>query len=114
MMGGVLLFGGVSWFLHQTPDWTPADPAVTAKLGTMGGIVGVIATLGLVFLYTRFRDAPSPAQASTFAILAWALGESVALFGGVVFFLTAAPTWYIVGVLLLTLTFVAFPPPVNR
>jgi hypothetical protein len=114
MMAGVLLFGAVSWFMHQAPEWTPTDPAVAARLRTMGGIVGGIAALGLVVLFTRFRDASSPSQASTLAILAWALGEAVALFGGVVFFLTGAPTWYIVGVLLLTLTFVAFPPPAHR
>jgi hypothetical protein len=114
MLGGVLLFGGVSWFLHQTPDWVPADPAVAAKLRTMGMVVGGIASLGLMILYTRFRNASSTSQASTLAILAWALGESVAIFGGVVFFMTGASRWYIVGVLVLTLALVAFPPPVNR
>ena len=114
MLGGVLLFGGVSWFVHQTPDWTPADPVVTAKLKTMGRIVGGLATFGLMFLYTRFRNASSASQASTLAILAWALGESVALFGGAYYFMTGVASFYIAGVLLLTLALVGFPPPPNR
>ncbi len=114
MMGGVLLFGGVSWFLHRTPDWTPADPAVVAQLATVGRVMWLVAGIGLVILFFRFRDAANPGQASTLAILAWALGESVALFGGVVFFLTAAAAWYVAGVVALTIAFVAFPPPVNR
>jgi hypothetical protein len=56
----------------------------------------------------------NPSQASTLAILAWSLGETVALFGGVVFFLTATPGWYVAGVVALALAFVAFPPPENR
>jgi hypothetical protein len=114
MMGGVLLFGGVSWFLHRTPEWVRADPATATKLTGMVPIVWGIAVLGLAFLFIRHRAASNPSQTSTLSILAWALGESVALFGGVVFFMTAEAVWYVAGVVVLAITFVAFPPPVNR
>ena len=114
MMGGVLLFGGVSWFLHRTPEWTPAEPAVASQLSTVGLVIWVAAAVGLVFLFTRFRDAPNPAQASMLAILGWALGETVALFGGVVFFLTARTTWFVAGIVALAIALVAFPPPPNH
>ena len=41
-------------------------------------------------------------------------GETLALLGGVIFFLTSMPTWYIAGVIVLTTTFVAFPAPLRR
>jgi hypothetical protein len=46
--------------------------------------------------------------------MAWALGETLALLGGVIFFLTSMSGWYIAGVIALTLTFVAFPAPLRR
>jgi hypothetical protein len=114
MMGGVLLFGGVSWFLHQTPEWSPSDPALAVQLTMVGRIVWIAAGLALAFMFVKFRDVSNPAQASSVAIIAWALGETLALFGGVVFFLTAAAGWYIGGIVALTLAFVAFPAPADR
>ena len=114
MLGGVLLFGGVSWFLTRTPDWTPPAPEVAGQLTTIARIVWVIAGVALTILFLKFRDATDAARASSVAILSWALGETLALLGGVVFFLTAAAGWYIAGVVALTLTFVAFPSPPPR
>jgi hypothetical protein len=111
MLGGVLLFGGVSWFLTRTPDWTAPEPGVAGQLIGIARIVWVIVGVALTILFLKFRDSTNPAQASSVAILSWALGETLALLGGVVFFLTAAAGWYIAGVIALTLTFVAFPAP---
>ncbi|HEX6942799.1 MAG TPA: hypothetical protein VF128_07710 [Gemmatimonadaceae bacterium] len=111
MLGGVLLFGAVSWFLTRTPDWTAPEPGVAGQLIGIARIVWVIVGVALTILFLKFRDSTNPAQASSVAILSWALGETLALLGGVVFFLTAAAGWYIAGVIALTLTFVAFPAP---
>ena len=114
MMGGVLLFGGVSWFLHRSPDWVPPDPMVFNQLARIAPVVALAVILGLAVVFLKFRDTTNAAQASTVAILAWSLGETLALFGGVIFYLTAASGWYIAGVIALVLAFVAFPPPENR
>jgi hypothetical protein len=111
MLGGVLLFGGVSWFLTRIPDWTPPDPEVAGQLTGIARIVWVIVGVALTILFVKFRDPTDAARASSVAILSWALGETLALLGGVVFFLTASAGWYIAGVVALTLTFVAFPAP---
>ena len=111
MMGGVLLFGGVSWFLTQSPDWAAPDPGMANQLGWIAKITWAAVGTALVIMFTRFRDTTNLARASSIAILAWALGETLALLGGVVFFLTSLAGWYIAGVIALTLTFVAFPPP---
>ena len=114
MMGGVLLFGGVSWFLHRSPDWVPPDPMVFNQLARIAPVVALAVILGLAVVFLKFRNTTNAAQASTVAILAWSLGETLALFGGVIFYLTAASGWYIAGVIALVLAFVAFPPPENR
>lgn len=111
MMGGVLLFGGVSWFLTRTPDWTAPEPGVANQLTGVARVAWVAAGAALLVLFLKFRDYTNAARASSVAILSWALGETLALLGGVVFFLTSAPGWYVAGVIALTLTFVAFPPP---
>ena len=114
MMGGVLLFGGVSWFLHRSPAWVAPDPMLFGQLTRIAPVVALGVVLGLAVLFLKFRNTTNAAQASTIAILAWSLGETLALFGGVIFYLTAATGWYIAGVIALALSFVAFPPPENR
>ena len=111
MMGGVLLFGGVSWFLTQSPDWTSPEPGIGDQLGRIARIAWIVVTVALIVMFTKFREPTDTARASSVAILAWALGETLALLGGVVYFLTSMPGWYIAGVVVLTVTFVAFPPP---
>jgi hypothetical protein len=114
MMGGVLLFGGVSWFLTQSPDWTAPEPGIADQLTRVARIAWIVVGVALVVMFMKFRDPTDVARASSVAILAWALGETLALLGGVIFFLTSMSGWYIAGVIALTLTFVAFPAPLRR
>lgn len=114
MMGGVLLFGGVSWFLTSMPDWSAPEPGLADQLRWVATVTWVVAGAALIVIYVKFRDASNPARASSVAIMAWALGETLALLGGVIFFLTSMSGWYIAGVIALTLTFVAFPAPQRR
>jgi hypothetical protein len=114
MMLGVLLFGGVAWFFTRTPDWKAPDPGLLDQLAMIARVGWIAIGIALVVMFLRFRDSPNPSRASTVAIVAWTLGETLALFGGVILFLTAFGGWYIAGVTALVLAFVAFPPPVNR
>jgi hypothetical protein len=114
MMLGVLLFGGVAWFITRTPDWKPPEPALLDQLAMIARAGWIAIGGALVFMFLKFRDTTNPSRASTVSILAWTLGETLALFGGVILFLTAFSGWYVAGVSALALTFVAFPPPVNR
>ena len=114
MMGGVLLFGGVSWFLTNTPDWSAPEPGVVDQLKRVAKVAWIVALAALSFMYAKYRDSDHPARAGSIAIMAWALGETLALLGGVIFFLTSISGWYVAGVIALTLTFVAFPAPLRR
>jgi len=114
MMLGVLLFGGVAWFMTRAPEWKAPGPELLNQLSLIARIGWIAIGLTLVFMFLRFRDSSNPSRASTVSILAWTLGETLALFGGVILFLTAFSGWYIAGVTALALAFVAFPPPANR
>lgn len=114
MLGGVLLFGGVSWALHRSPDWMPAGPRVTDQLVMIARIAWIVVIGPLAVMYLKYRQADHPSKASTLAILAWAQAETIALLGGVIFFLTAGSFWYLAGLLLLVTALVAFKPPVSR
>ena len=105
MMGGVLLFGGVSWFFTSMSDWSAPEAGLADQLTRVAQVAWALVGTALVVMFLKFRDG-TVARASSVAILAWALGETLALLGGVIFFLTSRAGWYIAGVVILTLTFV--------
>ncbi len=114
MMGGLLLFGGITWFLHQRPEWQPPKPGVADALVTIGRVTWATAVAALAVLFFQHRKAENPVRASTLAIVAWSVGEALALFGVVFYYIAAVPAWYISGMLAMAITFVAFPPPALR
>ena len=113
MMTGVLLFGAVTWFLHQRPEWTPATNLV-GQFTTVGRIMWGIAGAGLAGLFIMQRKADSPVKASSLALIGWTVGEALCLFGAVCYYLTGISTWYIAGLIAMAITFVAFRPPAPR
>ncbi|NUQ13647.1 MAG: hypothetical protein HUU26_15175 [Gemmatimonadaceae bacterium] len=114
MMGGMLLLGLVSWVLHRSADWQPPPAGVADGLVTVGLILWGAAAVALVFLFVRRQHVEDPQRRVTTAIIAWSVGEALAIFGGVHFYLTAVPVWYVAGLLAMSITFVAFPPPAPR
>ena len=114
MMAGILLFAGVSWFMHRAPDWQQPPPGLVDSLSTFGRVLWGAAGAGLVVLFLVRRNAESPIRASNLAIVAWSMGEALAIFGVVFFYLTAVPVWFIAGILAMSITFVAYPPPTLR
>lgn len=108
MLGSVLLFGGVTWALQQAGVERGASPS-PATLVLVGRVVWVAALVGCALLFARGQRATRPAQLLNVSILAWALGELVALYGAAVFFLAGVETWYLLGLGFLVLTFLAFP-----
>lgn len=106
---GVLLFGGVTWYVRRAGEAPPFDPAnATTLLWVARGIWGFSMATCLV-LFGLVRSARTAARVQSLSVIGWASGELVAMMGGVVWFLTGNSDWYAFGLVYLVLTFLAFP-----
>lgn len=109
MLVGVLLFGGIIWFLRREGSVTPLDAGAAegARLIAVVWLVGSIA--GLVAMLALSNRNIAEARRRTLSILAWALGEGAALAGGVVYLMAGDARWYLGGLFVLLASFVLFP-----
>ena len=106
MLAGVLVFGAVVWFLRRG----------TTAPGATGGVIDVVSyaaiaigLVGILVLWRVLANATTAAKYANTAVMGWALGELAALGGGVHFFLTGDPTRYVIGVMVMLLSFVLIP-----
>ena len=107
IFGGALLFGIVTWWLRRE-----APPPLTADIGPLrfaGYGLWVSVLVVLAFMRGLLGKATEQARRSSLLIVAWAAAESLALFGGVVWFLHGDSRWYVAGMCLLLATFILFP-----
>ena len=107
LLGGVLLFGAVTWFLHRRPGYVPIGgmeqmrPIVPfIMLAFIAGIVGV-----RIYL-SRITD---PKQLGTVQLMGWTIGEAAGLFGGVYYFNTNDPRFFIIGLFVMVASFIVVP-----
>ena len=107
IFGGALLFGLVTWWLRrETPPPLPAD---MGPLRFVGYGLWVSVLLVLAFLRGLLGKAADQARRTSLLIIAWAAAESLALFGGVVWFLHGDSRWYVAGMSFMLATFILFP-----
>ena len=106
LLVGVLVFGGVVWFLRRTSD--PSYPVNPQGLRVAGQAVGGLMTVGTLGLFLAAGKA-SPERRAAFSVVAWALGEATAIYGGLFWMMLGDPQWYLYGVACLLLTYFIFP-----
>ena len=109
LLVGVLVFGGVLYYLRQDPSRPAPSAEMVSTLRLAGTIIWATAVVGVLALSAMAKRQRDPSALVSFSIAGWALGEMTALYGGVVYLLTGNPRWYLYGVACLLLTFVAFP-----
>ncbi len=110
LLAGVLLLGGIAWYLTASGQVAPAlDDGTAALLRYV--FLGLLATaaLGIALVRPRARQAETLQQRVRFSIIGYALAEAAALFGAVYLFLTGAATLYLLGLLLFLAAFLLFP-----
>jgi hypothetical protein len=106
LLVGVLAFGGIVWYLRQNGDASyPVNPR---GLRLAGQAIWGVMTLGTLALFVAAGRA-SPERRATFSVIAWALGESTAIYGGLFWMLLGDSQWYLYGVACLLLTYFIFP-----
>ena len=107
IFGGALLFGIVTWWLRREtppPFTTDMGPLRFVGYALWAGVLVVLA-----FVRGLFAKATAQGQRTSLLIIAWAAGESLALFGGVVWFLHGDSRWYVAGMCFMLATFILFP-----
>jgi hypothetical protein len=106
LLVGVLVFGGVVWYLRRTEATSySVDPR---GLRLAGQAVWAVATFGVLALFLAAARASAQRRAML-GVIAWALGESTALYGGLFWLALGDPQWYLYGVACLLLTYFIFP-----
>ena len=106
LLVGVLVFGVVVWDLRRSGAASyDVDPH---GLRVAGQAVWGLATLGTLALFLAAARA-STERRGTFAVIAWALGEATAIYGGLFWMMLGDSQWYLYGVACLLLTYFIFP-----
>jgi hypothetical protein len=106
LLVGVLAFGGIVWHLRRSGDTSyNVDPRGLRVAGQAVWGIMTLGTLGLFFATGR----ATPQRRASFSVIAWALGEATAIYGGLFWLLLGDPQWYLYGVACLLLTYFIFP-----
>ncbi len=107
LLGGVVMFGAVTVFLHRQGDWAPAPNP--QELIYVPVIAIALALGGMSVVRPIWSRATNEAQRFSFALMGWAMGEGAALAGGVYYFLTDDAKFYLAGIFVLLASFMLFP-----
>ena len=107
ILAGILLFGGIIWFLQRDPSWTPTVPQFPVQPIAMG--LWAAAIIGILALRNAWGRAKDVKRRVHFSIMAIAVAEAPALYGAVVYFLSGDARLYLTGVFLMLTTLLLFP-----
>lgn len=103
----VVIFGVlVAVMVQNDPPRAPemARPLLMVNIAYLAG-----AMVGIMYFQRRHAAERERQRRVTFNVVAWALGESTALFGAVHYLLVGSPVPYLVGLAMLVASFVLVP-----
>ena len=106
LLVGVIAFGGIIWYLRRAGD--TGYLVNPRSLRVAGQAVWASMTLGTLALFLLAGRA-QPERRGSFSVIAWALGEATAIYGGLFCLLLGDSQWYLYGVACLLLTYFIFP-----
>ena len=106
LLVGVLVFGAIIWYLQRS-GWESSG-VDRRGLRVAGQAVWGLMTLGTLGLFLAAGRA-SPERRAAFSVVAWALGEATAIYGGLFWMMLGDRQWYLYGVACLLLTYFIFP-----
>jgi hypothetical protein len=111
LLSGVLIFGGVVWWLYDSGRIKPAAGDAGAMLEFVSYSLSLIGLIAAFVIRTASTPERSMQQRTHWAVLAWALAESGGLLGGVHYLLTGVWRGWVVGALVLVAALILVPVP---
>lgn len=109
MLIGVLLFGGVTWYVRRDGSPPELSRDTLTTLLWVGRGTWLVSMTTCLALFGMLRNARSQKRITALSITGWAAGEAVAIVGGVIWFLTGISKWYSAGLVYFVLALLAFP-----
>ena len=107
-----LFVGLVVWIWHSLGAAEPEPSALVRKLRIVGIMTWLYALLQIIdmrFWHSRIAERRRISMGIPERVIAWLFGQMLAWFGIVYYALTEDPRWFVAGVAMLIVTFVAFP-----
>ncbi len=111
LLGLTLFLALAVWVLYSL-GFEARGPHLAGKLQVVGAMTWLYALVQLVdhrFWNSRFARRRRAAMGIPESLFAWLLGQMLAWFGIVYYALTGDGHWYVAGLAILLLSFVAFP-----
>lgn len=109
MLVGVLLFGGVTWYVRRDGEPPTLSRDTLTTLLWVGRGTWIVSMATCLALFGMLRNARSQQRITALSITGWAAGEAVAIVGGVIWFLTGISKWYSAGLVYFVLALLTFP-----
>jgi hypothetical protein len=91
------MVGAVVLVVHRQPNWKPG--AIPAAVPYALVAYAILAVLIATILKGRVGRGRDPQRRGSLLIIGWAVGESAALIGVVIFYITGQAQWYGLGLL---------------
>jgi hypothetical protein len=111
-LGLALFFGLVVWIFHSLGSAHSADPQFIAKLRGVGILTWVYAMVQMIdmrFYNSRWARRRRASMGIPDSLHGWLFGQMLAWFGILYYGLTEDLRWYVAGLLIVAVSFAAFP-----
>ena len=112
LLGVALFVGLVVWVWHSLGDTVPEPSAFVRKLrivGIMTWLYALVQIVDMRFWHSRVAERRRVSAGIPESIIAWLFGQMLAWFGIVYYGFTEDVRWFVGGVVVMLVTFVAFP-----
>ena len=112
LLAASLFFGLAVWIYHDVSAPRGADMLLVHKLrglGVLTWIYALVQMIDLRFYHSRFAERRRASMRIPESVHGWLLGQMLASFGIVYYGFTEDLRWYVAGLVLLGVSFLAFP-----
>lgn len=112
LLAAALFFGLAVWIYHNVGAPRGADALLVRKLRGLGVLTWIYALVQMIdirFYHSRFAQRRRASMRIPESVHGWLLGQMLASFGIVYYGFTEDLRWYVAGLVILGVSFLAFP-----